>query len=237
MTENVSIGSSMPDGDIFPCKFTDTLVAASSDGSAWPIKHMLRLYVTALHSRPLCVKAATSSSIALLADLTAQTLNRTEAVRIRSSLNYALLGGLLTAPLTHWFQEWLDRLLPPLIGVSLWRRLCRLLTRTLCDRLIFGAPFLLASLYLLNRLEGRSHQAASRLVSLGFWPMFCANVRFWLPLQLINVNLVPRIYRVLVANLCAFGWILILAKKRRTLRSQPKKCADSSDNRESPDSR
>ena len=49
----------------------------------------------------------------------------------------------------------------------------------------------------------------------GFWPMFKANLKFWVPLQYINVNYVPQIYRVLFANVCAFFWIVIMAIKRR----------------------
>lgn len=165
-------------------------------------------YLYLLQTTPVATKSVTSAIIGALADMAAQTVLKTREYNVSSAANYAVLGLVVTGPVTHYFYKLLDAVLPTTLPASGILRLA-------ADRLLFGPIFLFITLYLLNRLEGRSHVDTLMMLQHGFMPMFKANLRFWVPLQYINVNYVPQLYRVLFANICAFFWIIIMASKRR----------------------
>ncbi|KAK2161879.1 hypothetical protein LSH36_108g04028 [Paralvinella palmiformis] len=89
------------------------------------------------------------------------------------------------------------------------------LRRIILDRLIFAPPFLLIYFYLVAIFEGQSSNEALKKIQQFFWPMLVMNWKIWTPLQYININYVPREYRVLFANLVSLGWTIYAAKTRK----------------------
>ncbi|CAL4129298.1 unnamed protein product, partial [Meganyctiphanes norvegica] len=167
----------------------------------------IQAYNGCLVAQPLATKMCTSAVSSLLGDLLGQIING-QRINSVSLAKYALYGFVITGPLTHNFYKYLDRLVPPGPSVAVLKRM-------LIDRLLFAPFFLLVTLYVLARLEGKSHRDTAKEVKLKYWMVLVTNWKVWTPFQYININYIPAQYRSLFANLVAIGWMVYLANKRR----------------------
>ncbi|KAI1901019.1 hypothetical protein AGOR_G00055840 [Albula goreensis] len=121
---------------------------------------------------------------------------------------FAIYGLCVTGPLSHYFYQLIELLLPTTVPYCMLKRL-------LLDRLIFAPAFLLLFFFIMNILEGRTFSAFQGKVRAGYWPALKMNWKVWTPFQFININYVPVQFRVLFANLVALFWYAYLASVRK----------------------
>lgn len=168
----------------------------------------IRSYNGCLFTRPLLTKACTSACTAALGDFLGQLITKQPKTNLISMARYASFGFVVTGPLAHYFYKMLDKIVPPTAYGAALKRL-------LVDRFTFAPLVLLLSLYILSRLEGKSHETCAKEVKAKYWAALKMNWKVWTPVQYININYIPQQYRSLFANLVAVFWIMYLTNKRR----------------------
>ncbi|RXM90636.1 Peroxisomal membrane protein 2 [Acipenser ruthenus] len=121
---------------------------------------------------------------------------------------FAAYGLCVTGPVSHYFYQCLELLVPSSASHCVLKRL-------LLDRLIFAPAFLLVFFLAMNFLEGKSWAAFQNRVRTEYWSALKMNWKVWTPFQFININYVPVQFRVLFANLVALFWYAYLASVRK----------------------
>merc|ERR1711971_1345605 len=183
-------------------------MAAKQPYSYLQVQSLLSAYRGLLRLRPLLTKSITSGVISCAGSCIAQLATQPQGVSVNVARAVLVYGGLVTGPVTHYFYILLDRAFP---GSGIASRILRVLT----DRLIFSPPFLLLTLYLLDRLKGSSHANARESVRSSYWNALLANWKIWTIPQIVNINLVAPQYRVLFANMVALVWNSYLASIKK----------------------
>jgi len=165
---------------------------------------LLGNYQKVLRTHPILTKSITSAIIAGLGSNLPQILSG-KPLSLDKLRVFAIYGGLVTGPITHYFYKLLDKHIP---GPGLLKYILRLLT----DRLLFSPGFLALTLYCLARLHRQSHNQAIENMNSKYWLCLVGNWKIWTIPQIINIGLVPQQYRVLFANVVALVWNMYLAK-------------------------
>ncbi|XP_071513301.1 peroxisomal membrane protein 2 [Panulirus ornatus] len=165
-------------------------------------------YNGCLFAQPLLTKACTSAFTGALGDFLGQLITKQPSINLFSIARYASFGFVVTGPMAHHFYKMLDKVVPASVWGAAFKRL-------LLDRLLFAPLLLLLSLYLLSKLEGKSHRTCMGEVRLKYWAALKMNWKVWTPVQYININYIPQQYRSLFANVVAIFWIIYLTNKRR----------------------
>ncbi|KAJ8415284.1 hypothetical protein AAFF_G00422640 [Aldrovandia affinis] len=180
-------------------------------------RRLLQQYLLLLKKYPILTKSVTSGILSALGNLLSQTLERRKNIKDGSSkkdvdllgpARFAIYGLCVTGPLSHYFYQLLELLLPSTVPYCTLKRL-------LLDRLVFAPAFLLLFFFVMNALEGRTFSAFQGKVRAGYWPALKMNWKVWTPFQFININYVPVEFRVLFANLVALFWYAYLASVRK----------------------
>ncbi|KAG8295595.1 hypothetical protein J6590_076723 [Homalodisca vitripennis] len=144
-----------------PSKLIFTLVGAYYDG---------------LYSSPIKTKSLTSCAVATLANLTSQYLTGVRKIDQDSLVAFGLFGLLFGGSIPHYFYLLLDHVVPHSSSRHLLKQL-------LIERLIFTPLYQMFALYMLARLESKTHnQAMSQLIAI-YWPLLKANWLFVTILQ------------------------------------------------------
>lgn len=173
------------------------------------VERAVKAYARLLHKRPVLTKAVTSACTSGLGNLLSQLIaQRGKTVQWRTVAAFAATGLIFVGPAIHYFLVWMDKVVPRSQKYSTFRRI-------ILDRFIFAPPFLLIYFYLVAIFEGQSSKDALNKIRQFFWPMLVMNWKIWTPLQYININYVPREYRVLFANFVSLGWTIYAAKTRK----------------------
>nr|CAD7593632.1 unnamed protein product [Timema genevievae] len=115
-----------------------------------------------------------------------------------------IFGG--TIP--HWFFLTLDKLVPSNVPNFQMKRV-------LIERLLFAPLFHAWTLYVLARLEGKTHKQAVGNLYQVWAPIVRANWQWLTVPMLLNIVFVPSMLRSVVSSLIAFFWIIFIANKRR----------------------
>ncbi|XP_002734981.1 peroxisomal membrane protein 2-like [Saccoglossus kowalevskii] len=180
------------------------------------IQKLITEYLRLLQSRPVLTKAVTSAIISALGDIIAQKIVSSRGpshlpytgIHWRSVAAISTFGFVVSGPVIHHIYHLLDTLVTKdtsYAGIK----------RVLIDRLIFAPPYLLLFFYVVSILEGKGHVASVKKIKETFLTALLMNWKIWTPLQYININYIPRQYRVLFGNAVALGWTIYLASKKR----------------------
>ncbi|XP_054258488.1 peroxisomal membrane protein 2-like [Macrosteles quadrilineatus] len=165
-------------------------------------------YYEGLYYNPIKTKSLTSSTIAMLANLTAQYMGGAKRLDQDSLIAFGLFGLLFGGSIPHFFYQMLDQVAPDSSSQYVIKQL-------LLERLIFTPLYQMFVIYMLARFESKTHQQAmSQLVQL-YWPLLRANWTWITIPQLLNLTYVPPILRVLFSNLIGYVWTVFLAHKKR----------------------
>ncbi|KAL2092801.1 hypothetical protein ACEWY4_012599 [Coilia grayii] len=180
-------------------------------------RRLLKQYLYLLKQYPIITKSVTSGILSALGNLLAQGLERRKRAKEGDPvkeldhvgvLHYAVYGLFVTGPVSHYFYQALEILLPPSVPFCMIKRL-------LLDRLLFAPAFLLLFFSVMTTLEGKTSQDLKDKLSRSYWPALKMNWRIWTPFQFLNINFVPVQFRVLFANVVAFFWYAYLASVRK----------------------
>ncbi|XP_063051693.1 peroxisomal membrane protein 2 [Engraulis encrasicolus] len=180
-------------------------------------RRLLQQYLYLLKQYPIITKSVTSGILSALGNLFSQGLERRKRAKNGDPvkeidhvgmLHYAIYGLFITGPVSHFFYQALEVLLPPSLPLCVIKRL-------LLDRLVFAPALLLIFFTVMTALEGKTSQDLMVKLSKSYWSALKMNWRIWTPFQFINVNFVPVQFRVLFANAVAFFWYAYLASIRK----------------------
>ncbi|MGH0178000.1 UNVERIFIED_CONTAM: hypothetical protein FKN15_076115 [Acipenser sinensis] len=178
-------------------------------------QRLLQQYLLLLKKYPILTKSVTSGILSALGNLLSQGLQRRgkgsilgKGLEWLGPARFAAYGLCVTGPVSHYFYQCLELLVPSSASHCVLKRL-------LLDRLIFAPAFLLVFFLAMNFLEGKSWAAFQNRVRTEYWSALKMNWKVWTPFQFININYVPVQLRVLFANLVALFWYAYLASVRK----------------------
>ncbi|XP_067296354.1 peroxisomal membrane protein 2 [Pseudorasbora parva] len=181
------------------------------------LARVLQQYLSLLKKYPIITKSVTSGILSALGNLLSQALeyrknskenSPKKKINILGPVHFATYGLFFTGPLSHYFYQLLEVLLPTTVPYCLIKRL-------LLERLIFAPAFLLLFYVVMNALEGKSITDVQNKLKTSYWPAMKMNWKVWTPFQFININYIPVQFRVLFANLVALFWYAYLASVRK----------------------
>lgn len=129
-------------------------------------------------------------------------------INVLGPVHFGIYGLIITGPVSHYFYNLLEVLLPTTVSYCLAKRL-------LLERLIFAPAFLLLFYAVMNALEGKTLADLQNKLKASYWSSMKMNWKVWTPFQFININYVPVQFRVLFANLVALFWYAYLASVRK----------------------
>ncbi|RDD41006.1 Peroxisomal membrane protein 2 [Trichoplax sp. H2] len=181
----------------------------SEKGKQNILHRLLDRYFYLLQHYPLATKSITSAILAGLGDFISQKLAQGGQGTIvwRNVGAYAFFNLIVTGPLSHFYYQWLEKLVPSKVPFAP-------AVRVLVDRLIFAPPFLFLVFYLVALFQGHSSEVAMDRIRKSYWISLKMNWRVWTVFQYIIVNYVPTHYRVLCGNLVGLGWNIYLSSKQ-----------------------
>ncbi|KAL4636115.1 peroxisomal membrane protein 2 isoform X1 [Arapaima gigas] len=178
---------------------------------------LLQQYLYLLKKYPVLTKSVTSGVLSALGNLLSQALERRAKAQRGSAAKdidalgiarFASYGFCVTGPVSHYFYQLLELLVPSSVPYCMAKRL-------LLDRLVFAPAFLLLFYVVMNVLEGNKLPALQDKLRASYWPALKMNWKVWTPFQFVNINFVPVQFRVLFANLVALFWYAYLASVRK----------------------
>ncbi|CAM4544771.1 hypothetical protein PO909_026355 [Leuciscus waleckii] len=178
---------------------------------------VLQQYLSLLKQYPIITKSVTSGILSALGNLLSQALeyrkhskenSPKKKINVLGPVHFAIYGLFITGPLSHYFYQLLEVLLPTTVPYCLIKRL-------LLERLIFAPAFLLLFYVVMNALEGKTITDVQKKIKASYWPAMKINWKVWTPFQFININYIPVQFRVLFANLVALFWYAYLASVRK----------------------
>ncbi|KAJ8005671.1 hypothetical protein DPEC_G00120350 [Dallia pectoralis] len=177
---------------------------------------LLRQYLVLLKNYPILTKSVTSAILSALGNLLSQALEAkrkakgtpVKEIDISGPARFAIYGLLITGPVSHYFYQLMEVLLPTTIPFCMAKRL-------LLDRLIFAPAFLLVFFFVMNILEGKRWKDFQSKMNCNYWPALKMNWKVWTPFQFFNIIYVPVQFRVLFANFVALFWYAYLASVRK----------------------
>ncbi|KAL0979330.1 hypothetical protein UPYG_G00183720 [Umbra pygmaea] len=178
---------------------------------------LLHQYLVLLKNYPILTKSITSGILSALGNLLSQVLEGKRKAKegtplkeidISGPARFAIYGLLVTGPVSHYFYQLMEVLMPTTVPFCMVKRL-------LLDRLIFAPAFLLVFFFVMNFLEGKRWVDLQSKMNSSYWPALKMNWKVWTPFQFINIIYVPVQFRVLFANIVALFWYAYLASVRK----------------------
>ncbi|XP_070992902.1 peroxisomal membrane protein 2 [Oncorhynchus clarkii lewisi] len=178
---------------------------------------LLHQYLILLKNYPILTKSVTSGILSAMGNLLSQALEAkrkakegtpVKEIDISGPARFAFYGLLITGPVSHYFYQLMEVLMPTTVPYCMVKRL-------LLDRLIFAPAFLLLFFFVMNILEGKKWADFQSKVNSSYWPALKMNWKVWTPFQFININYVAVEFRVLFANMVALFWYAYLASVRK----------------------
>lgn len=168
---------------------------------------LIGTYFQALYNNPIRTKSLTSGIVAALANLISQRILSKKSFDQDSFIAYALHGLLFGGTIPHFFFEILGKIFPRGSNNIITKQL-------LTERMIFAPLFQAFNLYMLARLEGKSHATALSELQTLYWPLLMDNFKYLTIFQCINFGVIPQSVRVLYTNLIGFFWVIFISYKR-----------------------
>ncbi|CAO1349823.1 unnamed protein product [Diamesa serratosioi] len=171
-----------------------------------PFYSFLGFYFEQLFNNPIRTKSITSCVIATAGSLASQKLTGQE-LKKETIFAYSCFGLCFGGTVPHYFYKCIENILPDV-------KIRRIL-EFFCERFMFAPLFCALSLYFLSIFEGRTHDQSTKNVLRMYKSVLLANWKYLSFPVFLNINFVPSMLRVFVANAIGFFWIIYLSDKRR----------------------
>ncbi|XP_047343236.1 peroxisomal membrane protein 2 [Vespa velutina] len=165
------------------------------------ILNFASVYFQYLYSNPVKTKAIASCIINVLGNLVHQKLTGGKSIDEDRLIAFGLFGLLLGGSVPHYFYLYTHSL----------RKYP--LTLLLIERLVYTPCFQALTLYILARLEGKSHKASKEQLQKLYWPVLLTNLKYLTIFQFINVKYVPSVLRTLILDIISFIWSIYLTNE------------------------
>ncbi|XP_011306287.1 PXMP2/4 family protein 3 [Fopius arisanus] len=177
-------------------------IAMSLSKPSQIILDIVGAYFNSLYMNPIRTKAITSCVLAVAGNYISQKISGTKEINHDSLLAFGLFGLLFGGPVPHYFYKYIHLFTKLPLGILL------------TERLVYTPLFQAFALYMLTRLEGKSHDESRKNMEKLYLPILLANYKYLTLLQFINIRYVPPMLRVLVVNFIGFAWTIYLANAR-----------------------
>jgi peroxisomal membrane protein 2 len=115
--------------------------------------------------------------------------------------------GLLGAPWSHYYFQFLDECLPPTPEPFTKTTLLKVFI----DQFIQAPLLLLVMICSLSLMKFEGPQVVEKDLVESFWPGLIANWKLWITASLVNLAFVKPELRVLYTNMIFFVWVIILS--------------------------
>lgn len=102
----------------------------------------------------------------------------------------------------HWWYGILESVMKKMKLVGYTRTICKLIF----DRLLFGPPFVMYTIFFLQILQTNSIMKTIENVKLSYFSILMMNEKVWTIAQAVNFELIPVEYQVLFVNAVSIGW-------------------------------
>ncbi|KAL1140216.1 hypothetical protein AAG570_000148 [Ranatra chinensis] len=145
-------------------------------------------YLQALYLSPIKTKSLTSCAIASLGNYTSQKISGAKEINCDSLLAFGLFGLLFGGTVPHYFYHTLEWIVP---GSNKTASLLKLFI----ERFIYAPFYQYFALYVLSRLEGKSHLTAKKLLQNVYFDVLRANWKWLSIVQFINLFFIPPVVK------------------------------------------
>jgi len=127
----------------------------------------------------------------------------------------SMIGGIIAGPCLY---GWLNFALPRICGLPYVRDMSHWPQTFVClgfDQTIWAYSFNAFMLFLLHFCDHFDPKAAWDHQRSLMWQVICSNWTIWPAVQLINLGILPPLYRLPVVNVVATGWNVYLSWKNQ----------------------
>jgi len=178
------------------------------------LKNCWKWYDNKLQTHPVVTKSITAAIIVCSGDFCGQSIEQQQhhvsfanEFDISRSFRFFLVGGLLQAPITHYYLGYLDYKLPP--TPSPWTMIT--IYKLLIDQMVFAPIFTAIMFIFLDTLQGFSCEFQVKHIQNDYITTMIANWKLWIPAVFINFAFCPPKLRVLYNNIIFFVWSIFLS--------------------------
>ncbi|KAK0174418.1 hypothetical protein PV327_010187 [Microctonus hyperodae] len=161
---------------------------------------LLAAYMTNLYSNPVKTRAITSLITAAFGNFVAQRITEANKINQDSLIAFGLFGLLFGGPVPYFFYKYIHLFVKNRLGILA------------VERIVYTPLFEALSLYMLPRLEGKSHQHSCKNLHNRYRSILLTNWKYLTLMQFINMYYIPPILKVLVSNIIGLMWTIYLAK-------------------------
>jgi len=170
-------------------------------------------YDRQLRENPVITKSLTASIIVSMGDFCGQYIEHRrnpneEEYDLARIGRFFLLGGILQAPVTHYYFAALDAKFPPKLN-NPWTSTTFL--KLAIDQLLFAPTFTLVLFFFLDTLQCKSWDYQLHHLEDEYSRTMIDNWKLWIPAVLLNFAFCPPKLRVLYNNVIFFVWSICLS--------------------------
>jgi len=183
-------------------------------------KFLLGLYLSALESRPVYTKAATSFIVTAIGDMLGQNLEGAEFFDLRRIASFALCGGFFVGPFVHFWYAQLFRWGEYLKSLGFAKsRMKNTLLMVAIDQTIgagmFFPPYFFVYEFFNSLVRGTPYDRTVPEVQMNteLWGVLTASWRIFPFANFISFLYVPQELRVLASNVISVFWNAYLSRR------------------------
>lgn len=114
---------------------------------------------------------------------------------------FGLYGLAITGPILHIWYGFLDYMLSSLKNIK-----SKAVLKVLVDRLLFGPPFVLLTVFFLQYLQTLSVSKTTTYIRRCYVAVLLMNQKVWTIAQAVNFSVIPVELQVLFVNAVSIGW-------------------------------
>ncbi|CAH1181007.1 unnamed protein product [Phyllotreta striolata] len=153
-----------------------------------PVINVLSFYFGQLFEHPLRTKAVTCCVIATAGNYVSQKVGGEKVLNVPNLLAYSLYGLLFGGTIPHYFYNMLERVVSEDASFAVIKKL-------IIERLIYSPLYQAFTLYVLARLEGKTHKSAMKQLEDLYWLVLSSSWKYLTIIHLINLSVVPPVVR------------------------------------------
>lgn len=112
---------------------------------------------------------------------------------------FAILNGVLVAPVLHYWYTWLAGAIPG-------KAIMPVLKRVFFDEFLFTPVYVPVLMGILWKMEGVDIQRIPQMIREEWLNIMLFDWAVYIPVQIVNFRFVPVKFQVLVINLIGVGW-------------------------------
>ncbi|KAF7273899.1 uncharacterized protein LOC143190908 [Rhynchophorus ferrugineus] len=180
-----------------------------------PIIKSLSFYLNQQYEHPLRTAALTCATVAISGNVAYQKLAGIRPIDLRSILSFGAFGLCFSSICHTTFFNFLEWAAPEEASFSICRRL-------ILERLIYFPLYKAWALYMVARFEGKSSEVALDEVKALLPTLLISSLKYLTITQLLNLLLVPSVFRIFGHYLTAFVWTIYFAHVRRQYEQKKK---------------